>query len=89
MIDDQRHFGNEVVQLSRSNSTLFNAILAVSARHKHLTETGYSKHYGFEYYDPCLKELKGKDVRSYDNATRAAIIILRLYEEMSSELILT
>lgn len=89
MVDDQRHFGNCLVQLSRKNITLWYAILALSARHLSNTKN-YSDGIAMVYYDKSTERLleyithvNERHIPVTDEHL-ATMIILRLYEEMSS-----
>ncbi|KAF2016400.1 hypothetical protein BU24DRAFT_433422 [Aaosphaeria arxii CBS 175.79] len=85
MIDDRRHFGNHVVQRAKKNSTLMNAILALSARHLSRT-CGFDAYVADAYYQRCFETLipaLNDTVAIRDESLLAATILLRLMEEMN------
>ncbi|KAF2198195.1 hypothetical protein GQ43DRAFT_443574 [Delitschia confertaspora ATCC 74209] len=89
MVDDKHHFGNDVVQLARKNSTLLNSILALSARHLSRT-TNFDPFLADRYYEKCFRTLipaLNENVAINDEALLAATIILRLLEEMNIPII--
>lgn len=87
MIDDRRHFGVHVVQRAKTNSTLMNAILALSARQLSRT-SDFDPYVADSYYQRCFETLipaLNDNVAIRDESLLAATIILRLLEEMNSE----
>lgn len=86
MIDNRCHFGIHVVHRAKNNSTLMNAILALSARQLSRT-TEFDSYVADAYYSRCFETLipaLNDDVASRDESLLAATIILRLLEEMNS-----
>ncbi|KAF2710843.1 hypothetical protein K504DRAFT_480921 [Pleomassaria siparia CBS 279.74] len=89
MIDDERHFGNHIVQRARKNSTLMNAILALSARQLSRT-TDFDPYVADAYYQRCFETLipaLNDDIATRDESLLAATIVLRLLEEMNISII--
>ncbi|PSN67793.1 hypothetical protein BS50DRAFT_348932 [Corynespora cassiicola Philippines] len=85
MVDDRRHFGNHIVQRAKKNSTLMNAILALSARQLSRT-TDFDPYVADAYYQRCFETLipaLNDKISVHDEALLAATIILRLMEEMN------
>jgi hypothetical protein len=85
MIDDEQHFRNHVVQRAKKNSTLMNAILALSARQLSRT-TDFDPFVADAYYQRCFETLipaLNDSVAIRDESLLAATIILRLMEEMN------
>lgn len=88
MIDDERHFENHVVQKAKKNSTLMNAILALSARQLSRI-TDFDPYVADAYYQRCFETLipaLNDNIAIRDESLLAATIILRLMEEMNSKL---
>jgi hypothetical protein len=89
MIDNECHFGVHVVQRAKKNSTLMNAILALSARQLSRT-TNFDTYIADAYYQRCfdtlIPELNGSAAIK-DESLLAATIILRLLEEMNISVI--
>jgi hypothetical protein len=86
MVDNERHFGNHVVQRAKKNSTLMNAILALSARQLSRT-TDFDPYVADAYYQRCFETLipaLNDNIATRDESLLAATIILRLLEEMNS-----
>ncbi|KAF2471427.1 uncharacterized protein BDR25DRAFT_223470 [Lindgomyces ingoldianus] len=89
MIDDERHFGNHVVQQAKKNSTLMNAILALSARQLSRT-TDFDPYVADAYYQRCFQTLipaLNDTVAINEESLLAATIILRLLEEMNISIV--
>lgn len=87
MVDDESHFRNHVVQLAKKNSTLMNAILALSARQLSRT-TEFDPYLADAYYQRCFETLipsLNDDMAIQEESLLAATVILRLLEEMNSE----
>ncbi|CAI6329320.1 unnamed protein product [Periconia digitata] len=85
MMDSRSHFGVHVVHRAKNNSTLMNAILALSARQLSRT-TDFDAYVADAYYSRCFETLipaLNDDVASRDESLLAATIILRLLEEMN------
>ncbi|KAF2179015.1 hypothetical protein K469DRAFT_320908 [Zopfia rhizophila CBS 207.26] len=85
MVDDVCHFRNHVVQRAKKNSTLMNAILALSARHLSRITT-FDPYIADSYYQKCFQTLVpalNDKAAIHDEALLAATIILRLLEEMN------
>ncbi|KAF1844633.1 uncharacterized protein K460DRAFT_95343 [Cucurbitaria berberidis CBS 394.84] len=89
MIDHECHFGVHVVQRAKQNSTLMNAILALSARHLSRT-TDFDPYIADAYYQRCFDTLipaLNENVAIKEESLLAATIILRLLEEMNISVI--
>ncbi|CAO2648601.1 Nn.00g078680.m01.CDS01 [Neocucurbitaria sp. VM-36] len=89
MIDHECHFGVHVVQRAKQNSTLMNAILALSARHLSRT-TDFDPYIADAYYQRCFNTLipaLNDNVAIKEESLLAATIILRLLEEMNISVI--
>ncbi|KAF2006257.1 hypothetical protein P154DRAFT_255910 [Amniculicola lignicola CBS 123094] len=89
MIDDEQHFRNHVVQRAKKNSTLMNAIFALSARQLSRT-TDFDPYVADAYYQRCFETLipaLNDDVAVRDESLLAATIILRLLEEMNISIV--
>lgn len=85
MIDLKCHFGVHVVHRAKNNSTLMNAILALSARQLSRTRD-LDPYVADSYYQRCFDTLipaLNDDVAIRDESLMAATIILRLLEEMN------
>ncbi|PVH98714.1 hypothetical protein DM02DRAFT_729682 [Periconia macrospinosa] len=85
MMDTRCHFGVHVVHRAKNNSTLMNAILALSARQLSRT-TDFDAYVADAYYSRCFETLipaLNDDVASRDESLLAATIILRLLEEIN------
>ncbi|KAH0839277.1 hypothetical protein FOPE_05274 [Fonsecaea pedrosoi] len=82
--DADRHFADEVPLRARQNATLANAMLALAARHR--SRTGEFEHFAADrYYNACLQTMipkLGDKSAIQDDELLAAIVILRLLEEM-------
>ncbi|KAL6153892.1 hypothetical protein ACJQWK_01782 [Exserohilum turcicum] len=85
MVDTRDHFGVHIVQMAKQNSTLMNAILALSARQLSRI-ADFDPYVADAYYQKCFDTLIPA---LNDNSTikeeplLAATIILRLLEEMN------
>lgn len=82
--DIYRHFAYEVPLKARRNATLANAMLALAARHRSRTQA-YDPYVAHRYYHDCLQTLiprLGDSTAVNDDELLAAIVILRLLEEM-------
>lgn len=89
MIDDECHFAVHVVQRAKKDSTLMNAILALSARQLSRT-TDFDPYIADAYYQRCFDTLipaLNDNTASKDECLLAATIILRLLEEMNISVI--
>ncbi|KAH9867616.1 hypothetical protein IAQ61_008210 [Plenodomus lingam] len=89
MMDNECHFGVHVVQRARQNSTLMNAILALSARQLSRT-TDFDPYIADAYYQRCFDTLipaLNDSVAIKEESLLAATIILRLLEEMNISII--
>jgi hypothetical protein len=87
MIDDANHFRNDVVQRAKKNSTLMNAILALSARQLSRT-TDFDPYVADAYYERTFGTLipaLNDSIAIRDESLLAATVILRLMEEMNSK----
>ena len=85
MVDNRCHFGVHVVQRAKSNSTLMNAILALSARQLSRT-SDFDPYVADAYYQRCFETLipaLNDNFAIRDEPLLAATIILRLMEEMN------
>lgn len=84
--DPKRHFGRIVPQKARSNSTLYLAVLALSSRHLSRTTT-FDALVADLHYQNCLHQLipaiRGG---AKDDSLLAAIVILRLLEELDVQI---
>ncbi|RDL31905.1 uncharacterized protein BP5553_09307 [Venustampulla echinocandica] len=83
--DPQRHFLNEVVRSASTNSTLLNAILAVSAKHMSLNGE-FDRYASDKYQRKCLQKLipaLNDHTFLLDETLLAATVILRLLDEMT------
>ncbi|GME55420.1 hypothetical protein GTA08_BOTSDO02305 [Neofusicoccum parvum] len=84
LCDPYRYFRYEVPQRARTNKTLANAILAISARMLHW-KTGYNPYVADRYLTLCLETLipSLSDVEAVmDETLLAATVVLRMLEEM-------
>ncbi|KAF2878208.1 hypothetical protein BDV95DRAFT_613821 [Massariosphaeria phaeospora] len=89
MVDDRCHFRKNVVQRAKKNSTLMNAILALSARQLSRT-TKFDPYVADAYYQRCFQTLipaLNDSVAIRDESLLTATIILRLMEEMNISII--
>jgi hypothetical protein len=89
MVDNECHFGIHVVQRAKKNSTLMNAILALSARQLSRT-TDFDPYIADAYYQRCFDTLipaLNENVAIKEESLLAATIILRLLEEMNISVI--
>jgi hypothetical protein len=89
MVDTECHFGVHVVQRAKKNSTLMNAILALSARQLSRT-TDFDPYIADAYYQRCFDTLipaLNENVAIKEESLLAATIILRLLEEMNISVI--
>ncbi|KAF1918111.1 hypothetical protein BDU57DRAFT_555782 [Ampelomyces quisqualis] len=89
MVDPRNHFGVHVVQRAKKNSTLMNAILALSARQLSRT-TDFDPYIADAYYQRCFDTLipaLNENVAIKEESLLAATIILRLLEEMNISVI--
>ncbi|KAJ4289643.1 hypothetical protein N0V90_010972 [Kalmusia sp. IMI 367209] len=89
MIDSRCHFGVHVVQRAKTNSTLMNAILALSARQLSRT-SDFDPYVADAYYQRCFETLipaLNDSIAIRDEPLLAATIILRLMEEMNISII--
>ncbi|KAK5265303.1 hypothetical protein LTR96_009205 [Exophiala xenobiotica] len=78
------HFAYDVPLRARRNATLANAMLALAARHRSRTQE-YDPYVSDRYYHECLQTLiprLGDPAAIKDDELLAAVIILRLLEEM-------
>lgn len=85
MVDDRCHFGVQVVQRAKTNSTLMNAIFALSARQLSRT-SDFDPYVADAYYQRCFETLipaLNDNIAIRDESLLAATIILRLMEEMN------
>jgi hypothetical protein len=85
MVDTECHFGVHVVQRAKKNSTLMNAILALSARQLSRT-SNFDPYIADAYYQRCFDTLipaLNDHVAIKEESLLAATIILRLLEEMN------
>ncbi|KAF3394420.1 hypothetical protein F1880_004883, partial [Penicillium rolfsii] len=87
--DHQRHFAVHIPYRARYCETLFNAIMALSARQLSCT-TNYDAFVSAQYYQACLESLipalNDQEV-TMDNDLLAATVILRLLEEFDVPLV--
>lgn len=85
--DHQRHFAIHIPYRARYCETLFNAIMALSARQLSCT-TSYDAFVSAQYYQACLETLipalNDQEV-TMDNDLLAATVILRLLEEFDGQ----
>lgn len=79
LCDPQRHFELIVPERAANCDTLLNAILAIAALHLSHT-TDFDKYTSLEYHNRSIEGLKSS--RISDENVFAAIIILRMLEEM-------
>lgn len=80
--DPARHFARVVPQKARSNGTLANAVLALSARHLSRTTT-FDAYVADVYYQRCLQQLiPALDNNAQEESLLVAAVILRLMEEI-------
>ncbi|KAK3216612.1 hypothetical protein GRF29_1g405044 [Pseudopithomyces chartarum] len=89
MVDNRCHFGVHVVQRAKTNSTLMNAILALSARQLSRTRD-FDPYVADAYYEKCFETLipaLNDNLAIRDETLLAATIILRLMEEMNISII--
>ncbi|KAF2121287.1 hypothetical protein BDV96DRAFT_483830 [Lophiotrema nucula] len=89
MLDDKDHFRNHVVQRAKKNSTLMNAILALSARQLSRT-TNFDSFVADAYYERCFQTLipaLNDTVAIQEESLLSAIVLLRLLEEMNISII--
>ena len=85
MMDSRCHFGVHVVQRAKTNSTLMNAIFALSARQLSRTRN-FDPYVADAYYQKCFETLipaLNDNFAIRDEPLLAATIILRLMEEMN------
>lgn len=85
MMDNRCHFGVHVVQRAKTNSTLMNAIFALSARQLSRTRN-FDPYVADAYYQRCFETLipaLNDNLAIRDEPLLAATIILRLMEEMN------
>lgn len=86
--DRQRHFAVDVPQRAKQSATLFNAILALSARHMSRVAK-FDPYISDHYYQECLKTLipalDDQEASSDDNLL-AATVVLRLLEEFDGKI---
>lgn len=82
LCDPQRHFELIVPERAANCDTLLNAILAIAALHLSHT-TDFDKYTSLEYHNRSIEGLKSS--RISDENVFAAIIILRMLEEMDGE----
>lgn len=85
--DRLQHFAVHIPYRARYCETLFNAIMAMSARHLSCTST-FDPYVSDHYYQACLETLipalNDHDV-TMDDDLLAATVILRLLEEFDGE----
>jgi hypothetical protein len=85
--DRQQHFAVHIPYRARYCDTLFNAIMAMSARHLSRTAT-FDPYVSDHYYQACLETLipalNDHEVTTDDDLL-AATVILRLLEEYDGE----
>ncbi|KAF2031633.1 hypothetical protein EK21DRAFT_31974, partial [Setomelanomma holmii] len=89
MVDTECHFGVHVVQRAKKNSTLMNAILALSARQLSRT-SDFDPYIADAYYQRCFDTLipaLNDNIAIKEESLLAATIILRLLEEMNISVI--
>jgi len=89
MVDNRCHFGVHVVQRAKKNSTLMNAILALSARQLSRT-SDFDPYIADAYYQRCFDTLipeLNNDAVVKEESLLAGTIILRLFEEMNISVI--
>ncbi|KAH7392799.1 hypothetical protein BKA66DRAFT_438942 [Pyrenochaeta sp. MPI-SDFR-AT-0127] len=89
MMDHECHFGVHVVQRAKQNSTLMNAILALSARQLSRT-TDFDPYIADAYYQRCFDTLipaLNDHIAIKEESLLAATILLRLLEEMNISVI--
>ncbi|OWY51168.1 putative Zn(II)2Cys6 transcription factor (Eurofung) [Alternaria alternata] len=89
MVDTRDHFGVHIVQMAKQNSTLMNAILALSARQLSRT-TDFDPYIADAYYQRCFDTLipaLNDNVTIKEEPLLAATVILRLLEEMNISII--
>ncbi|KAF2854994.1 hypothetical protein T440DRAFT_486026 [Plenodomus tracheiphilus IPT5] len=89
MMDTECHFRIHVVQRAKQNSTLMNAILALSARQLSRT-TDFDPYIADAYYQRCFDTLipaLNDSIAIKEESLLAATIILRLLEEMNISVI--
>ncbi|KAK5206821.1 hypothetical protein LTR47_009685 [Exophiala xenobiotica] len=82
--DFHRHFAYDVPLRARRNATLANAMLALAARHRSRAQED-DPYVSDRYYHECLQTLiprLGDPAAIKDDELLAAVIILRLLEEM-------
>ncbi|KIW66297.1 hypothetical protein PV04_08494 [Phialophora macrospora] len=82
--DVDRHFAYVVPLLARRNATLANAMLALAARHRSRT-SDFDPYTADRYYHACLQTLiprLGETAAARDDELLAAVVVLRLLEEM-------
>lgn len=88
-LDEHKHFSTVVVQAAASYPALHFAILAVSSKHLSLT-CGFDRHIPDRYQLECLNilipALSDPDALSDENLF-AATILLRLFDEMTGNII--
>jgi phosphate uptake regulator len=84
MADAGRHFTNTVPRLARSSQILMKALCALAARHLSRI-TDYDTSIAENYHEECIalliSALNDPSVTA-DEATLAALVLLRLYEHM-------
>ncbi|KAF2443371.1 hypothetical protein P171DRAFT_36311 [Karstenula rhodostoma CBS 690.94] len=89
MVDNKCHFGVHVVQRAKTNSTLMNAILALSARQLSRI-SDFDPYVADAYYQRCFETLipaLNDNIAIRDESLLAATVILRLMEEMNISII--
>ncbi|KAF2730543.1 hypothetical protein EJ04DRAFT_515198 [Polyplosphaeria fusca] len=89
MVDDKDHFSSHVVRCAKQNSTLMNAILALSARQLSRT-SDFDAYVADAYYQRCFQTLipaLNDSTAIQEESLLAATIILRLMEEMNISII--
>ncbi|KAJ9637017.1 hypothetical protein H2204_004940 [Knufia peltigerae] len=87
--DSRRHFACDVPQRARRNGMLANAMLALAARHRSRTRH-YDSYISDRYYHECLQALiprLGDFAAIKDDELLAAVVILRLLEEMDVSIV--
>ncbi|KIX03553.1 uncharacterized protein Z518_07106 [Rhinocladiella mackenziei CBS 650.93] len=87
--DIHRHFTYDVPLRARGNAMLANAMLALAARHRSRTRN-CDPYIADRYYHDCLQSLiprLGDSTAARDDELLAAIVILRLLEEMDVSIV--
>jgi len=85
--DRQQHFALHIPYRARYCNTLFNALMALSARHLSCT-TPFNPYVSDQYYQTCLETLipaLNNHGVTMDDDLLAATVILRLLEEFDGE----